>query len=159
MSKKTDSPKYHTVGSQNKIWSKNCFAKIQNVALFSRIRKLIFFGDTVPLKVCVKVLRNGWGHEWLPAIWYCREIDSSQYDNDTAGRRTRRSMILRGDRLSSVWYCGETDSAQYDTPKNSNNSAKTANILTYWSVAQADSNEDKNWMLIISLDLTFTEEK
>ena len=31
-----------------------------------------------PLKACVKVLRNGWGHDWLPAVWYCGETELSQ---------------------------------------------------------------------------------
>ena len=30
---------------------------------------------TVPLKVCAKVLRNGWGFEWLCTVWYPGEID------------------------------------------------------------------------------------
>ena len=40
-----------------------------------------FLNDTVPLKACAKVLRNG---RWLPgviscAVWYPGEIDSGQY--------------------------------------------------------------------------------
>ena len=61
----------------------------------------------------IKVLRNGWGHEWLPSVWDSGEIDSVQYE--TPGRLTQRSMILRGDWLSAVWDSGEIDSAQYDT--------------------------------------------
>ena len=30
---------------------------------------------TVPLKVCAKVLRNGWGFEWLCTVWYPGDID------------------------------------------------------------------------------------
>ena len=41
---------------------------MQNVALFSRIRIHIYFCDTVPLKACVKVLRNGLGHESLLSL-------------------------------------------------------------------------------------------
>ena len=69
VSKKTDSPQYDTAGSQ-KFFVPELLAKIQNVAFLSRIRIHISFCDTVPLKACVKVLRNGW---------------------------TQRSIILRGD--------------------------------------------------------------
>ena len=79
------------------------------------------------------------GHEWLPAVWNCGEIDSPQYD--TAGRLTMRSFKLWGDLLGAVSYCGEIYSAQYriilrgdllgplsycwEIQKNSNNSAKS----------------------------------
>ena len=50
-------------GDLKKYGPRTFLRKYKMQSLFSRIRKHIFFGDTVPLKVCVKVLRNGWGHE------------------------------------------------------------------------------------------------
>ena len=61
--------------------------KYKMKSFLSRIRIHIYFCDTVPLKACVKVLRNG---------------------------STPRSIILWGDLLSALPYWGETDSAQYD---------------------------------------------
>ena len=49
----------YTRGVKQKCYSRN-FSKMQNVALYySRIRTHMYFCATVPLKACVKVLRNG----------------------------------------------------------------------------------------------------
>ena len=63
-------------------------------------------------------------------------------------------MILRGDGLGSVSYCGDTDSAQYSIILQedfydkfdllSENLTKIEILFTHWSVAQADSNDEKN---------------
>ena len=61
--------------------------------------------------------------------------DSAEYD--TAQNLTLRSIILRGT-LETYEYLGKNET-----------------ILTHWSVAQAGSNDDKNWGLKIWLDCPF----
>ena len=65
--------------------------------------------------------------------------DSAQYD--TAQNLTLRSIILRGT-SEKLEYLGKNET------KNKKN-------LTYWSVAQAGSNDEKNWGSKISLDCPF----
>ena len=68
------------------------------------------------------------------------------------GKMIPRSKILRGTWLRAVSYCVELR-------KTMNISAKTKpkkeNILTHWSEAQAGSNDEKSWVLKISLDCPF----
>ena len=68
-----------------------------------------------------------------------KSLDSGQYD--TSQNLTPRSMILRGT-LKKFEYLGE-------------NEIKIDTILTHWSVAQAGSNDEKNWVSKISLDCPF----
>ena len=75
--------------------------------------------------------------DWLPAVWYCGEIDSAQYH--TAGRLTLRSMILRGD-LEKFKYLSE-------------NLSKIENSLTHWPEAQAGSNEGREVENLVGLSL------
>ena len=49
-----------------------------------------------PLKACVKVLRNGWGHDWLPAVWYCGETELSQSKKT---RITRRNLNPKSENI------------------------------------------------------------
>ena len=53
---------------------------------------------------------------------------------------TLHNIILQGTWLRAVYYCAELR-------KNTNISGETKNetILTHWSVAQAGSNDEKNW--------------
>ena len=74
---------------------------MQNVALFRRIRIHIYFCDTVPLKACVKVLRNG----LTPLSLILQGIDSEQYHS--AGRLTQCSMILHEVNLEKLNLLGE----------------------------------------------------
>ena len=68
-----------------------------------------------------------------------KSLDSAQYD--TARNLTQRRIILR--RTSKKFeYLGE-------------NETEFENILTHWSVAQAGSNDEKNWGSKISLDCPF----
>ena len=66
-------------------------------------------------------------------------VDSTQYD--TTQNLTLRSIILRGD-SEKFEYLSEDET-------------KNENILTHWSVAQAGSNDEKNWGSKISLDCPF----
>ena len=67
------------------------------------------------------------------------ELDFAQYH--TAGNLTPRSIILR--RTSEKYeYLDE-------------NETKNETVLTHWSVAQAGSNDEKNWMSKIWLDCPF----
>ena len=54
---------------------------------------------------------------------------------------TQRSIILRGTQ-EKYEYLGE-------------NETKNQTVLTHWSVAQAGSNDEKNWGSKISLDCPF----
>ena len=65
--------------------------------------------------------------------------DSTQYD--AAHNLTPPRIILRG-ALEKFEYLGE-------------NETKKKTILTHWSVAQAGSNDEKNWGSKISLDCPF----
>ena len=70
--------------------------------------------------------------------------DSSQYDtarNLTLRNLTLHRMILRGT-SEKLEYLGENDT-------------KKENIITHWSVAQAGSNDEKNWGSKISFDCPF----
>ena len=70
-----------------------------------------------------------------------KSLDSAQYD--TARNLTQRSIILR--RTSKKFeYLGENET-EFQT------------VLTHWSVAQAGSNDEKNWGSKISLDRPFKE--
>ena len=60
---------------------------------------------------------------------------------DTAQNLTQRGIILRGT-SKKFEYLGE-------------NETEFENILTHWSVAQAGSNDEKNWGSKISLDCPF----
>ena len=71
-----------------------------------------------------------------------KSLDSAQYD--TAQNFIPRSMILRGT-SKKFEYLGE-------------NETKNETILTHWSVAQAGSNYEKNWVSKISLDCPFKTE-
>ena len=62
--------------------------------------------------------------------------DSAQYN--TARNLTPRRMIMRG----------TSEKLEY----LSKNETKKENILTHWSVAQAGSNDEKNWGLKVLLD-------
>ena len=77
-------------------------------------------------------------------MWHCPfKALCKSFKNGTAVRLTQRSIILQGDWLSAVWYCGELFMK---------NLTKIENILTHWSVAQADSNDEQNWRSKISLE-------
>ena len=78
---------------------------------------------------------------WLLAVSYCAELDFARYDN--AQNLTLRSMILRG------------TSKKYEYL--SENETKNETILTHWSVAQAGSNDEKNWGSKILLDCPFNK--
>ena len=58
------------------------------------------------------------------------ELDSAQYH--TARNLTQRSIILRR-------------TAQKNTNISAKNETKTKTVLTHQSVAQAGSNDEKNW--------------
>ena len=64
--------------------------------------------------------------------------------------------------IYSKFSIEKTDSVQYHTARNSGkyeylgeNETKNETILTHWSVAQACSNDEKNWGSKISLDGPF----
>ena len=65
---------------------------------------------------------------------------------------TRRSTILCRTWLRAVWYCEELRKKLNISAKTT---PKTKPLLTHWSVAQAGSNDEKNWKLKISLDCPF----
>ena len=73
---------------------------------------------------------------WLAGVWYPRETDLLGYI--TPGRLTRRGMIPRGVRFSDLKF-----------EKLSKFLTKIGNILTRWSVAEKESNNEKNWRLKI----------
>ena len=63
--------------------------------------------------------------DWLPAVWYCMEIDSVQYD--TAGdSNAGDSKIFENLRETLI---------------------KIKSMLTHWSVAQAGWNDEKRMWL------------
>ena len=92
------------------------------------------FGGPNWERFAIKLEKKAITLNWLRAEWYCAElslqillIDSAQYD--TVRNLTPRSLIL-GEDSEKFEYLGENES-------------KNENILTHWSVAQADSNDEK----------------
>ena len=79
-------------------WHTSFIQNLENHDLFH-----FYFCDTVPLKACVKVERNGltthsmrltvWEGDWLSPVWYCQETDSAQYD--TARSHFWKTQITR----------------------------------------------------------------
>ena len=57
--------------------------------------------------------------------------------------------------LPWVWYPGESVFSILKYEYLGENGPKFENILTHWSVAQASSNDEKNWGSKISLDCPF----
>ena len=139
---------------------------MKNVALLKHNLIYICFYDTVLLKACATVLRDG---RWLEKITRRNLFKNQKYFNPLlsgqgrlalwekkTGRKSRltvplkrirkshmtqRSMILGGD-SKKLEYLGE-------------NETKNEIILTHWSVPQASSNDEKNWGSEISLDCPF----
>ena len=137
---------------------------MKNVALFKHNLIYICFYDTVLLKACATVLRDG---RWLEKItrrniyknrkyFYSVATADSNCERKKTDRKSRltvplkrirkshmtqRSMILGGD-SKKLEYLGE-------------NETKNEIILTHWSVPQASSNDEKNWGSEISLDCPF----
>ena len=68
-----------------------------------------------------------------------KSLDSAQYD-------TVQNW------LRAVWYCAELRKKLNISGKTT---PKTKPLLTHWSVAQAGSNDEKNWKLKILLDCPF----
>ena len=104
-------PQGITLRGVKKNYPRTFLQKCKMYLLIISLRIYIYFCNKHALKACAKVLRNGYWipgvmtHEWLPAVWYCREIDSPGYA--IAGRSTPQQIILLGDLFYAVWYCGE----------------------------------------------------
>ena len=84
------------------------------------------------------------------------EVDSSQYD--TAQSLTPGSLNLREVKFRAVSYCAELVFSTLKYKYLGKNETKTENILTHCSVAQACSNDEKNWGYKILLDCHFKGE-